>query len=149
MKYELSQHAKDAIAEREIAVDWLERVLDAPEKTEADKADARLTHHLSRIPEHDNRVLRVIFNHQVSPVRVVTAYFDRKNERQIMKLKVDEKADALYLRLDDSKIIESEEVSPGVVLDYNERNQVVGVEILNLSKRAPSLNARELQFQTV
>ena len=52
-----------------------------------------------------------------------------------MKLKVDEKADALYLRLDDSTIIESEEVSPGVVLDFNAKNQVVGVEILNLSKR--------------
>ena len=36
-----------------------------------------------------------------------------------MNLKVDEKADALYLRLDDSKIVESEEVSTGVVLDYN------------------------------
>jgi uncharacterized protein YuzE len=57
-----------------------------------------------------------------------------------MKLKVDEKADALYLRLDESKIIESEEVSPGVVLDFNELNQVVGVEILNLSKRTPKLN---------
>ena len=61
-----------------------------------------------------------------------------------MTLKVDEKADALYLRFDDSRIIESEEVSPGVVLD----NQVVGVEILNLSKRSPNLNLRELQFQT-
>ena len=50
-----------------------------------------------------------------------------------MTLKVDEKADALYLRLDDSRIIESEEVSPGVVLDFNADNQVVGVEILNLS----------------
>jgi uncharacterized protein YuzE len=66
-----------------------------------------------------------------------------------MKLKVDPEADALYLRLDDSRIIESEEVAPGVVLDYNEQNQVVGVEILGLSKRAPSLNPRELQFQTV
>ena len=37
-----------------------------------------------------------------------------------MKLKVDGEADALYLRLDDSKIVESEEVSPGVVLDFNE-----------------------------
>ena len=35
-----------------------------------------------------------------------------------MKLKVDEQADALYLRLDDSEIVESEEVSPGVVLDF-------------------------------
>jgi uncharacterized protein YuzE len=65
-----------------------------------------------------------------------------------MNLKIDEKADALYLRLDDSTIIESEEVSPGVVLDYNGQNQVVGVEILHLSKRSPKLNLRELQFQT-
>ena len=64
-----------------------------------------------------------------------------------MKLKVDEKADALYLRLDDSRIIESEEVSPGVILDYNEENQVVGVEILGLSLRAPNLNLKEIQFQ--
>jgi len=66
-----------------------------------------------------------------------------------MKLKVDREADALYLRLDDSPIIESEEVAPGVVLDFNEQNQVVGIEMLNLSKRAPSLNPCELQFQTV
>jgi uncharacterized protein YuzE len=66
-----------------------------------------------------------------------------------MKLKVDPEADALYLRLDDSRIIESEEVAPGIVLDYNDQNQVVGIEILGISKRAPSLNPRELQFQTV
>lgn len=64
-----------------------------------------------------------------------------------MKLKVDEKADALYFRLDDSKIAESEEVSPGVVLDFNEKNQVVGVEILNLSKRTPKINLRDFQLQ--
>jgi hypothetical protein len=36
-----------------------------------------------------------------------------------------------------------------VVLDFNGQNQVVGVEILFLSKRAPNLNPCELQFQTV
>ena len=66
-----------------------------------------------------------------------------------MKLTVDHEADALYLRLDDSRIVDSEEVSPGVVLDYDENDQVVGVEILGISKRAPNLNIRELQFQTV
>ena len=65
-----------------------------------------------------------------------------------MKLHVDQEADALYLRLDDSKIIESEEVSPGVVLDFNEQNQMVGIEILHLSKRSPRLDLRELSFQT-
>ena len=65
-----------------------------------------------------------------------------------MKLTVDNEADALYLRLDDSKIIESEEVSPGVVLDFNEHNQVVGIEMLNISQRTPKLDLRELQDQT-
>ena len=65
-----------------------------------------------------------------------------------MRLHVDKEADALYLRLDDSKIIESEEVSPGVALDFNERNQVGGIEMLNLSKRTPHLDLREFQYQT-
>ena len=65
-----------------------------------------------------------------------------------MKLNVDKAADALYLRLDDSAIVESEEVSPGVVLDYNESNEVVGVEMRYLSKRSPNLNLSALQFET-
>jgi uncharacterized protein YuzE len=65
-----------------------------------------------------------------------------------MRLHVDKAADALYLRLDDSKIVESEEVAPGVVLDFNERNQVVGIEMLNLSKRDPKLDLGELQYHT-
>ena len=66
-----------------------------------------------------------------------------------MRLHIDREADALYLRLDDSKIMESEEVSPGIVLDYDVNNQVVGIEMLNLSKRAPKLNTRTLEFETV
>ena len=65
-----------------------------------------------------------------------------------MKLHVDKKADALYLRLDDSVIVESEEVSPGVVLDYNESNEVVGVEMLYLSKRSSNLSLSVLEFET-
>ena len=65
-----------------------------------------------------------------------------------MRLNVDKAADALYLRLDDSSIVESEEVSPGIVLDYNESNDVVGVEILHLSRRSPELNLSVLQFET-
>lgn len=65
-----------------------------------------------------------------------------------MRLHVDQEADALYLRLDESKIVESEEVSPGVMLDFNADKQVVGVEILQLSRRAPSLEAGKLVFET-
>lgn len=66
-----------------------------------------------------------------------------------MKLNVDKDADALYLRLDDSPIIESEEVSPGVVLDYNASNEVVGVEMLQLSKRSSAPDLSSLQFESI
>ena len=64
-----------------------------------------------------------------------------------MKLHVDPEADALYLRLNESKIIESEEVAPGVVLDYDANGEVVGVEILSLSERGVDIN--KLDFQTL
>ena len=67
---------------------------------------------------------------------------------ELVNLTIDKEADALYLRLDDSPIIESEEVSPGVVLDYNEANQVVGVEFLGLSKRSPALDLSAVEFET-
>ncbi|MDD1417374.1 DUF2283 domain-containing protein [Dolichospermum sp. ST_con] len=52
-----------------------------------------------------------------------------------MKLTVHKENDALYLRLDDSEIVESEEVKDGIILDYNAAGQVVGVEILYLSQK--------------
>lgn len=65
-----------------------------------------------------------------------------------MKLKIDESTDALYLRLDDSDIIESEEVSPGIVIDFDANDQVVGIEILSLSKRSKKINFNEVLIQT-
>lgn len=66
-----------------------------------------------------------------------------------MKLKVDQESDAIYFRLDESKIIESEEVDKGIILDYNESGNVVGIEILNISKRSDNINYHSLQFDTV
>lgn len=67
----------------------------------------------------------------------------------IMKLKVDLKNDALYFRLDESAIVESEEIKPGVILDYDANDNVVGVEMLGLSKRVPLETLKSLQFETV
>lgn len=65
-----------------------------------------------------------------------------------MKLRVDKQADALHFLLDDSAIVESVEVAPGVVLDYNGDDQVVGVEMLSLSIRSPDADLSGLQFET-
>ena len=65
-----------------------------------------------------------------------------------MKLTVDKESDVLYFQIDDSTIVESEEVSPGIVLDYNDDNEVVGVEMLRLSKRSSTLDLSHLEFRT-
>jgi uncharacterized protein YuzE len=66
-----------------------------------------------------------------------------------MRLKVDKENDALYFRLDESPIAESEEVQPGVVLDFNADGKVVGVEILSLSLRVKPEQLNVLQYETV
>jgi uncharacterized protein YuzE len=65
-----------------------------------------------------------------------------------MRLKVDKENDALYFRLDESSITESEEVQPGVVLDFNADGKVVGIEILNLSMRMTPDQLKVLQYET-
>jgi len=42
--------------------------------------------------------------------------------------------DMLYIRFNIGKSTESEEISPGIVLDYNSENQLLGVEIEDASK---------------
>ncbi len=70
--FELSAHAAAVIKERGIRLEWINRVLISPEKTEPDAYDPALQHALAHIPEHGNRVLRVVYNVTVEPWRIIT-----------------------------------------------------------------------------
>ena len=63
-----------------------------------------------------------------------------------MRVHFDEQADALYLRLDESPVVESEEVRPGVVLDLDGRGEVVGIEILRVGQRLPTAELKHMEF---
>jgi uncharacterized protein YuzE len=52
-----------------------------------------------------------------------------------MKSSYDAEADALYIRFSDGEIDGSQEVAPGVVLDYDAENHLVGLEVLNASAK--------------
>ena len=52
-----------------------------------------------------------------------------------MRMRVDQGADAVYLNLTDRPIKDSEEVADGIVVDYDAEGRIVGVEILDASKR--------------
>jgi uncharacterized protein YuzE len=67
----------------------------------------------------------------------------------LMRLKVDQEADALYLSLTEEPAKESEEVSPGIIVDFNEQGQAVGIEMLHSSKRASVADVQRLLFESV
>ena len=63
-----------------------------------------------------------------------------------MRVRFDQEADALYVRLDRSKVVESEEIRPGVVIDLDERGEIIGFEMLQVSKRLPTGEFRHMEF---
>ncbi|MFZ5865405.1 MAG: DUF2283 domain-containing protein [Thermodesulfobacteriota bacterium] len=65
-----------------------------------------------------------------------------------MRLRVSKEDDAVYFRLDESAVVESEEVQPGVILDYDKDGRVVGVEFFGIKARVPEAELSSLQFET-
>ena len=61
-----------------------------------------------------------------------------------MKVTYDPEVDALYILLKDAPVEESDEDKPGVVLDYDKAGNVVGIEILDASKRIE--NPRSVEY---
>ena len=52
-----------------------------------------------------------------------------------MKVSYDRELDVLSIALSDAPVEESDEDKPGVILDYDKSGNVVGLEILDASKR--------------
>ena len=78
VEYQLSEHAEKRILERKIEPQWLEMTLAEPDRLEQDLIDPTASHALKRIDEMDNRVLRVVYNTATTPIRIISAYFDRR-----------------------------------------------------------------------
>lgn len=64
-----------------------------------------------------------------------------------MKLHYDPATDALYLKLVDAPVVESEEVRPGIVLDFDSQSRVVSIEVLHVSKQLPEADLKKLQLE--
>ena len=52
-----------------------------------------------------------------------------------VKFEYDAEVDAAYLTLKRARIAESEEVRPGIIVDFDKSDEIVGVEILSFTKR--------------
>lgn len=62
-----------------------------------------------------------------------------------MRFHYDKKKDAFYIRFVENHYVESDEVEEGVIFDYDKKGKLIGIEILDASKRlAPSFRSQLL-----
>ncbi|MCP1716375.1 hypothetical protein J2T58_002252 [Methanocalculus alkaliphilus] len=71
-----STHAKSMMHERMIQEEWVLNTVLFPDRVEERKDDE--VHYLKVIPDAKGKVLRVIINPILSPNRVITIFFDRR-----------------------------------------------------------------------
>lgn len=53
-----------------------------------------------------------------------------------MKIEFDHEVDALYVELAEGEVDKTEEIKPGVILDYDASGNILGIELLHVSSRA-------------
>jgi uncharacterized protein YuzE len=57
-----------------------------------------------------------------------------------MDFNYDKMANALYIRFSSEKVVNSDEIANGIIIDYGKNDKVIGVEILNFTDRKLNLN---------
>lgn len=72
---------------------------------------------------------------------------DTPHEGEDMKLSIDKTSDALYLKLEEAVPNESEEVSPGIVLDFDGSGRVIAIEVLNVSQRGDKIDLKSVVLE--
>ena len=61
-----------------------------------------------------------------------------------MKVTYDPEVDVIDIIFNNSPVDESDESKPGIILDYDKKGNVIGIEILNASKRMK--NPRSVEY---
>lgn len=61
-----------------------------------------------------------------------------------MKVTYDPKMDILRIRFSTSAVEESDEAKPGIIIDYDKKGNIAGIEILEASKRME--NPRSVEY---
>ncbi len=65
-----------------------------------------------------------------------------------MKIRYDPKADAMYIKLADKPIAKTKEVDKNTIMDFDASGNLVGIELLFVRERNPTL-LKELKFENL
>jgi hypothetical protein len=76
-----TKHAQEVISARDIAVDWIEAEVSAPDWIEPDPRHSDRMRSFKTIAEHGGRVLRLVHRPEGDDILVITVHFDRRARR--------------------------------------------------------------------
>jgi Domain of unknown function (DUF4258) len=76
-----TKHAREAISVRDIAIEWIEAALNAPDRVEPDPRHPERTRSYKAIVEYGARVLRVVHRPEGDDIVIITVHFDRGARR--------------------------------------------------------------------
>lgn len=71
-------HAETVISERQLDRTWIELTVQEPEWRETDPSGPPTQRRYRRIPQRDDRIMRVICLETATEIRIITAFLDRK-----------------------------------------------------------------------
>ena len=77
IRLECTHHAIHAMVELGISIKWVEQAVVSPALRTPDPNASEIERFFCKIPERDDRILRVAVNTHVTPWRVVSVFFDR------------------------------------------------------------------------
>ena len=65
-----------------------------------------------------------------------------------MNIRYDPDADAMYIKLRKDKVHHTKELDENTIIDYNEKSQVIGVELLFVRERNPNI-LKDFSFENL
>jgi uncharacterized protein YuzE len=122
----LTKHAQEAIDLRDIDFAWIEAAVHFPDLVEADPRHPDRTRSYKAIVEFGGRVLPVVHRCAL-----------RSRSQAMIRTSYDPEADAMFVWFgpEGVKSADTQEVSPGILLDFDGEGRVVGIEVLDVSER--------------
>jgi len=138
------------VDEREITLQWIEQVLRNPVFEESDPRHPGAVRAYAPIAAFGNRMLRVVYYDRGTGTAGNHTFLRSPGYGKgtdAMRMMWDKQADALYIRFDEAKIVESEEVSDGIILDFDASGRVVGFEMLDVQQRFPDADLSRVDVE--
>ena len=133
--YTLTHHSKGQLVIRQIPAALLRRTILNPQQVIRTSKNQMVFQSIHRFEEEQKDYLvRVVARADETQYLVITAYRTSKIINSgAMKIRYDKEVDVLTITLAKDAIVESDELRPGIVLDYDKDGQVVRIEVLDAS----------------